>query len=119
MSSTHDAQTVTLDPTTAQFDEQQTVADLGRTHFIGIGGAGMSVLAEMLHQHHVPVDGSDSRRGPKTDRLESLGIPVEIGQRAENVHDARVVVYSSAIKPSNPEIVEAQAQGAHLSLIHI
>ena len=114
MSSTHDAQTVTLDPTTAQFDEQQTVADLGRTHFIGIGGAGMSVLAEMLHQHHVPVDGSDSQRGPKTDRLESLGIPVKIGQRAGNVQGARVVVYSSAIKPSNPEIVEAQAQGAHI-----
>ena len=114
MSSTHDAQTVTLDPTTAQFDEQQTVADLGRTHFIGIGGTGMSVLAEMLHQHHVPVDGSDSQRGPKTDRLESLGIPVEIGQRAGNVQGARVVVYSSAIKPSNPEIVEAQAQGAHI-----
>ncbi len=114
MSSTHDAQTVTLDPTTAQFDEQQTVADLGRTHFIGIGGAGMSVLAEMLHQHHVPVDGSDSQRGPKTDHLESLGIPVEIGQRAGNVQGARVVVYSSAIKPSNPEIVEAQAQGAHI-----
>ena len=114
MSSTHDAQTVTLDPTIAQFDDQQTVADLGRTHFIGIGGAGMSVLAEMLHQHHVAVDGSDSQRGPKTDRLESLGIPVEIGQRAGNVQDARVVVYSSAIKPSNPEIVEAQAQGAHI-----
>lgn len=106
---------MTLDPTEDRFDADMRVDDLGRTHFIGIGGAGMSVLAEMLHQRGVAVDGSDSSRGEKTDRLESLGIPVEIGQRADNVRGADVVVYSSAIKPDNPEIVQARGQGTPLA----
>lgn len=98
----------------AQFGEDLRAADLGNTHFIGIGGAGMSVLAEMLHEQGVPVDGSDREPGAKTERLESLGIPVQFTQRAENVQDAQVVVYSSAIKPDNPEIVAAVANGAQL-----
>lgn len=107
-------QSVVLDPTEAHFASDARVTDLGRTHFIGIGGAGMSVLAEMLHQQGVAVSGSDSQRSEKTDRLEALGIPVHIGQQASNVEGADVVVYSSAIKPDNPEIVQAQAQDSKI-----
>lgn len=88
--------------------------DLGATHFIGIGGAGMSVLAEMLHQVGVQVSGSDRQASEKTDRLERLGITVRLGQSAGNVAGARTVVWSSAIKPDNPEIMAARAQGARL-----
>ena len=68
----------------------------------------------MLNAEGVPVDGSDRERSAKTDRLESLGITVEFGQRAENVASASTVVYSSAIKPSNPEIVAANEVGLHI-----
>ena len=107
-------QPIDLDPTAARFAPTEQVADLGRTHFIGIGGAGMSVLAEMLHQQGVDVDGSDMQQGAKTERLAALGIPVRIGQQADNVRDAQVVVYSSAIKADNPEIVAAAAQGSRI-----
>ncbi|WP_295728692.1 UDP-N-acetylmuramate--L-alanine ligase [uncultured Bifidobacterium sp.] len=88
--------------------------DLGPTHFIGIGGAGMSVLAEMLHQEGVQVSGSDRAEGNKTRRLRQLGIRVAIGQDARNVAGARTVVWSSAIKPDNPEILAARDTGARL-----
>lgn len=107
-------ESVVLDPTKAAFDSTASVNDLGATHFIGIGGAGMSVLAEMLNAQGVKVDGSDRERSVKTDRLEELGITVEFGQREENVAGAKTVVYSSAIKPENPEIVAAASAGAHI-----
>ena len=88
--------------------------DLGPTHFIGIGGAGMSVLAEMLRQEGVQVSGSDRAEGDKTRRLRQLGIRVAIGQDARNVAGARTVVWSSAIKPDNPEILAAREAGARL-----
>lgn len=87
---------------------------LGATHFIGIGGAGMSVLAEMLHQTGVQVSGSDRQASEKTERLEKMGITVHIGQKAENVLGSRTVVWSSAIKPDNPEILAARAQGSRI-----
>lgn len=105
---------VELDPTRAAFAADEGVEALGRTHFIGIGGAGMSVLAEMLHERGVEVGGSDREEGTKTERLRSLGIDVRIGQRAGNVAGARTVVYSSAIKPDNPEIVAASQAGARI-----
>ena len=105
---------IRLDPTHAAFGEHDRVEMLGRTHFIGIGGAGMSVLAEMLAARGVPVDGSDRERSEKTDRLARLGIDVRFGQCAANVEDADTVVYSSAIKPDNPEIVAAAQRGARI-----
>lgn len=105
-----------LDPREAVFGDGDSLDVLGSTHFIGIGGAGMSVLAEMLHESGVCVDGSDRVPNAKTDRLASLGIDVQFGQKAENVRGARTVVYSSAIKPSNPEIVEARRLG--LRIVH-
>ena len=94
-----EAGTIILDPTHASFAPEETVHDLGATHFIGIGGAGMSVLAEMLHEQGVEVDGSDREPSAKTDRLQSLGITVEFGQQAKNVEGKNTVVFSSAIKP--------------------
>ena len=79
-----EAGTIVLDPTHASFSPQEGVNDLGATHFIGIGGAGMSVLAEMLHEQGVEVDGSDREPSAKTDRLQGIGITVEFGQRSES-----------------------------------
>lgn len=106
--------TIVLDPTHASFAPDETVADLGVTHFIGIGGAGMSVLAEMLHEEGVTVQGSDREESGKTQRLKALGIGVSIGQQAGNVAGAQTVVFSSAIKPDNPEIVAAAAAGTRI-----
>lgn len=107
---------IILDPARAAFRPEETVDVLGATHFIGIGGAGMSVLAEMLHERGVAVSGSDRERSAKTDRLESLGITVAFGQKAENVAGADTIVYSSAIKPDNPEIVVAH--GSDKRIVH-
>lgn len=82
-------QPIVLDPTYASFDAAARPADLGATHFIGIGGAGMSVLAEMLHAEGVAVDGSDRAHSAKTDRLETLGITVEFGQRSRKCRPGR------------------------------
>lgn len=114
MQSNNGTESIVLDPTKAAFGPKDTLTSLGRTHFIGIGGAGMSVLAEMLHEEGIEVSGSDREANAKTDRLVALGIKVYFGQRAGNVEGARTVVYSSAIKPSNPEIVAAAQSGAHI-----
>src|SRR5688500_18207465 len=79
-----------------------------RIHFIGIGGIGMSGIAEVLCNLGFTVTGSDVKRSKNTDRLESFGISIAEGHRAENVGDAEVVVYSSAVKDDNPEIIEAR-----------
>ena len=80
-------------------------------HFIGVGGIGMSGLAEILRTLEFDVSGSDLREGETTRRLKRLGVRIDIGHRAENVHRADVVVYSSAIDERNPEVVEARAHG--------
>lgn len=108
------ADQVVLDPPTAAFRSDETTSDLGVTHFIGIGGAGMSVLAEMLHEQGVTVQGSDRESGAKTDRLQALGIDVRFGQRESNIEGVNTVVYSSAIKADNPEIQAAHALGCRI-----
>lgn len=105
---------ITLNPIKAAFEDSKNASTLGRVHFIGIGGAGMSVLAEMLHEEGVSVSGCDREENDHTKRLEELGIAVEIGQNASHVESADVLVYSSAIKPNNPEIVAAYANGVKL-----
>lgn len=83
-----------------------------RIHFIGVGGIGMSGIAEVLANLGFEVSGSDIRRSNNTDRLEKLyGIRIYEGHRAENVGDAQVVVYSSAVRDDNPEVVEAKKKG--------
>jgi UDP-N-acetylmuramate--alanine ligase len=79
-----------------------------RVHFIGIGGIGMCGLAELLHNMGSTVTGSDLADNTQIHRLRELGIKVSIGQAAENVHGAEVVVYSSAVKPTNAEYAEAR-----------
>ena len=81
---------------------------IGTIHFIGIGGIGMSGIAEVLHSLGYSVRGSDISDNANVKRLRSLGIPVEIGHREENLGDAQVAVYSSAVKPTNPEVIAAR-----------
>jgi UDP-N-acetylmuramate--alanine ligase len=78
-----------------------------RIHLIGIGGIGMSGIAEVLRTLDYAVSGSDLKASPITERLRNLGVKVYEGHRAEQVHGAHVVVVSSAIRPDNPEVVEA------------
>ncbi len=85
--------------------------DIGPVHFIGIGGIGMSGIAEVLHTQRYTVRGSDAATNANVARLQAMGIDVMIGQRAENIGDAAVVVVSSAIKKDNPELKEARAKG--------
>jgi UDP-N-acetylmuramate--alanine ligase len=85
--------------------------DVGPIHFVGIGGIGMSGIAEVLLNHGYVVQGSDLKTSKITDRLEKLGALIFEGQRAENLAEAEVVVISSAIKPGNPELDEARRRG--------
>jgi len=81
-------------------------------HFVGIGGIGMSALAQMLAHDGVGVTGSDRERSPVTEMLEKKGIAVTVPQAAENVPtDADIVVYSDAVPPDNPERAEAARRG--------
>ena len=82
-----------------------------RIHFIGIGGIGMSGIAELLLNLGYEVSGSDMQRSGITDRLELLGARISHGHDASNVRDAEVVVFSSAVKPTNPEINAAHERG--------
>ena len=85
--------------------------ELGPIHFVGIGGIGMSGIAEVLMTLGYEVQGSDAKKSKITDRLESLGATVFEGQRAENIGEAGVVVISTAIKKGNPELEEARRRG--------
>src|SRR5207248_10233313 len=78
-----------------------------RIHFIGIGGIGMSGIAELLANLGYAVSGSDEKRSPVTERLATLGIRIAYGHAAAHVGGAEVVVISSAVRPTNPEVVEA------------
>ena len=78
-----------------------------RIHLVGIGGIGMSGIAEVLLTLGYSVSGSDLKSTPITERLQNLGAMVFEGHRAENVHGAHVVVVSSAVRAENPEVVEA------------
>ncbi len=84
---------------------------IGTIHFIGIGGIGMSGIAEVMHSLGYRVQGSDAADSGNVGRLRELGIPVTIGHKPENIADAQVVVYSSAVKAENPELASARALG--------
>ncbi|MCV6595243.1 MAG: UDP-N-acetylmuramate--L-alanine ligase [Silicimonas sp.] len=85
--------------------------DVGPIHFVGIGGIGMSGIAEVLLNLGYRVQGSDLKRSKITERLAGLGATIFEGQRAENIDGAAVVVISSAIKPGNAELDAARRQG--------
>ena len=83
---------------------------IGTIHFVGIGGIGMSGIAEVMHNLGYTVQGSDIAASANVKRLEDLGIRVAIGHAAENVAQADVVVISSAVKADNPEVVAARSR---------
>jgi len=85
--------------------------DVGPIHFVGIGGIGMSGIAEVLLNHGYVVQGSDLKKTKITDRLHEKGALIFEGQRSENIDDAAVIVISSAIKPGNPELEAARERG--------
>ena len=82
--------------------------DIGVIHFVGIGGIGMSGIAEVMHNLGYKVQGSDQAEGANVLRLRRLGIEAKIGHSGDNLGEARVVVISSAVQPDNPEVVAAR-----------
>jgi len=84
--------------------------DIGMIHFVGIGGIGMSGIAETLNALNYQVQGSDISDNANVKRLRDLGIGVEVGHRAENIENASVLVVSTAVKADNPEVVAARAR---------
>jgi UDP-N-acetylmuramate--alanine ligase len=84
--------------------------DIGPVHFVGVGGIGMSGIAEVLVNLGYTVTGSDVADSANVKRLREIGIEVAIGHKAENLDGADVVVVSSAIKPDNPELIAARAR---------
>lgn len=88
-----------------------SLLESGRVHFIGIGGAGMSAIAKVLLERGVEVSGSDLKRSRAAIQLEAMGATVRVGHDAEAVAGAGIVVASTAIRASNPELVAAQERG--------
>ena len=81
--------------------------DIGTIHFVGIGGIGMSGIAEVMANLGYSVQGSDIKESPVVERLRSRGVRIAIGHAAENVMGAAVVVTSTAVKRTNPEVAFA------------
>ncbi|MBQ3537602.1 MAG: UDP-N-acetylmuramate--L-alanine ligase [Clostridia bacterium] len=90
------------------FDIDKLLETVKRIHFIGIGGAGMCPLAEILHSKGYSLSGSDNNETDTLQRIRNLGIPVVLGQKAENIGDAEMVVFTAALLPDNPELVAAR-----------
>jgi UDP-N-acetylmuramate--alanine ligase len=88
--------------------------ELGRVHFVGIGGAGMSGIARIMLSRGLEVSGCDARDSRAVVALRARGASVEVGHEAEHVQSADTVVVSSAIRPDNPELVEAERLGLRI-----
>ena len=84
--------------------------DVGTIHFVGIGGIGMSGIAEVMHELGYSVQGSDLSAGANVERIRKQGIAVSVGHAEENLGEAKIVVVSSAVKDDNPEVVAARAR---------
>jgi UDP-N-acetylmuramate--alanine ligase len=82
-----------------------------RIHFVGIGGSGMSGIAEVLINQGYTVSGSDQKRSATTDRLSAMGARFAVGHAADHLADAQVAVISTAVRADNPEVVEARRRG--------
>src|SRR5262247_1142060 len=89
----------------------QMPADMGPVHILGIGGIGMSAIAEILHSRGYTVQGSDQKDGANVRRLRAKGLRVFVGHDAVNLVGARYVVISTAVKADNPELEAARAKG--------
>ncbi len=87
---------------------------LGRVHFVGLGGAGLSGIARIMLARGIAVSGSDARPSEVTDALRDLGARVDVGHAAAHVHGADTVVVSTAVRDDNPEVTEARRLGLRL-----
>jgi UDP-N-acetylmuramate--alanine ligase len=103
-------------PTTLGPADAIPAEDLGRVHFVGIGGAGMSGIARIMLARGLPVSGSDAKETVALTALRALGATVHVGHSADHVADCDTVVVSTAIRPNNPELLEAQRR--FLRVIH-
>ncbi|MEA5456888.1 UDP-N-acetylmuramate--L-alanine ligase [Sinomonas sp. JGH33] len=92
------------------------LAELGRVHFVGVGGVGMSAVARVMVARGVPLSGSDAKDLPVMRELAALGARIAVGYDAANLGDAQTVVAGSAIRQDNPELAEARARG--LRILH-
>ncbi len=92
-------------------DYDKLLNEIKRIHFIGIGGSGMCPIAEILMSEGFAISGSDMNEGETLDKMKGYGIPVYMGHAAENIQGAELVVYSAAVKETNPERQAAVAQG--------
>jgi UDP-N-acetylmuramate--alanine ligase len=95
--------------------KQSIPLDIGTIHFVGIGGIGMSGIAEVLHNLGYRVQGSDMAENANVKRLRALGVDVTVGHDFSNLGDAGVVVTSTAVKPDNPEVIAAR--GAMIPIV--
>ena len=93
------------------FEIDNLLKSVKRIHFIGIGGSGMCPLAEILHKEGYLLSGSDNNETDTLARIRSLGIPVTMGQKAENIEGAEMIIYTAALLSDNPELVAAKASG--------
>ena len=84
------------------FEIDKQLKEVKRIHFIGIGGSGMCPLAEILHKEGYLLSGSDNNETDTLARIRSMGIPVTLGQKAENIDGAEMIVYTAALLPDNP-----------------
>lgn len=92
-------------------DIDTLLKEVKRIHFIGIGGSGMCPLAEILHSEGYELSGSDNNESDTLQRIRNLGIPVTMGQKAENIRGAEMIVYTAALLKDNPELVAAKESG--------
>ncbi|KHL19139.1 UDP-N-acetylmuramate--alanine ligase [Mumia flava] len=92
----------------------EAAEDLGRVHFVGIGGAGLSAIARIMAQRGIAVQGSDGRDSATLTALRNEGASVFVGHAAHNLGDADTLVVSTAVREDNPEVVEAQRRGLRL-----
>ncbi len=95
-------------------NRQQIPQGVKHIHFIGIGGSGMFPLVQILHPQGYSITGSDNNPSDIVDMVLAMGIPVKMGQAAENINGADLIVYSAAIMEDNPELVAAKASGIPL-----
>lgn len=90
------------------YEIDSILKNIKRIHFIGIGGSGMCPIAEILHAWGYTITGSDNNPGDNIDKLRSMGIEVTLGQKAENIEGAEMIIYTAAILSDNPELIAAK-----------
>lgn len=93
------------------YEIDELLKQVKRIHMIGIGGAGMCPLAEILLKEGYTLTGSDNNESDNLTKLRSLGVPVSMGHRAENIGNAEMVVYTAALLDDNPELCAAKTLG--------